>query len=312
MPPLLLVSEPVRTRSLTTGVARSLVMANLARRKRAAVLLSQLIEDDRLVLGSRRARLGGEAEDLEPAVWRATTGAPARVRGRAVHHVLALPTVRTFYSHASPRTLLNRNVRPFLAGYSALGLQARYFGRDTIALDRRLGMVLGYDVFPDGVVLIEAFVGLDVPTAIRREGELESAALAELLPEARAVDAWLPRFERAFASKVGAVLEAVPEASGELVPPPSRQLAAGPKEGRVAVPIGEVTAHVAGSRVWLGGDLLTSSYLLDEVEILMTRALREGRTPDEAALLPLAETALDGARPNDLLQAVRIAIAGGG
>ncbi len=129
-----------------------------------------------------------------PVFRRSTAGTAAFAGRRALVFSLALPHVAALFPDASPRTLLNRNVRPFLRGLTAAGALAHYFGREWVSVRKRPAMLLGFDAAEDGAVLVEAIAGFDEPFALPDElaSDDERAAdrftghvpvgLAEVLP----------------------------------------------------------------------------------------------------------------------------------
>jgi hypothetical protein len=74
----------------------------------------------------------------------------------------------------------------------------------------------------------------------------------------------------------------------------------------VAIPLGVVEA-VTVPRVRVSGDLLVSSAALARVEARAQAALESGVPLDESVLAPLQGAPLDGARPPDVLSALRAA-----
>ena len=72
-------------------------------------------------------------------VRRRTTGTAAWIGRRALWCSLALPAVDALYDDATLPTLLNRNVRPWLRGFTRSGIPAAYFGRECERLQRTFG-----------------------------------------------------------------------------------------------------------------------------------------------------------------------------
>jgi hypothetical protein len=244
---------------------------------------------------------------------RLTSGTAAYVGDRAIVWTLALPHVAALFPDATPRTLLNRNVRVFLNGLRRVGgAPAHYFGREWISVDRRPAALLGFEVSQGGAVLIEVIAGMDASLAL-------PAAITTA--EERAIDRWLGKTPAALGEVMtgdapaiaGEVMHAVARRSatpiagpppGPLTPLPSLTDARSPMPpGFVAgpgmrVPIGwlDTGLHPATGEVWLGGDVLAPAYVYRSV------ALGD---------LEPGEVALDGASLADLHQAVRPARAAG-
>jgi hypothetical protein len=252
----------------------------------AAWLTASVITGPAVLLGaSQRAGrvldLGAAAAAGTTVLRRATAGTAAHVRGRAVVWTLALPHVAALAPDATARTLLNRNVRGFLAGLARAGAPAHYFGREWISVRHRPAAILGYTMTPAGAVLIEVMAGVDAPLALPE-------ALAT--DEERAVDRWRGKAPLAlgelgdleplgFAAEVMRVVAprdgAPAEEGAPVVVAPAAPVTRAddplpegfaPVPGR-RVPIGWIDLAVdrAGGRVWIGGDVLAPRWALDAV-----------------------------------------------
>lgn len=257
-----------------------------------SVLLNATLEADALVLGALQLestlRARSPASFDQRTVRRATTGTEAQLSGAVLYHALALPRVAALYADASARTLLNRNLRAFLRGYTAAGVPLRYFGTEVLALLGHPVALVGYDVSESGAVLIEVLVGLENPcvvrSALKREPPAALYALLRRSPPAAdllraAVDGIVSRLE---ATSVEVDLPDV--APAVTLEEPSTAPSA------VGIPLGVVEA-VAAPRLRIFGDLLVG-----------TAALR--RFEESADVRALEGAALDGARPADLVAAV--------
>jgi hypothetical protein len=272
-----------------------------------AVLASAVIEGQALVLGAlqREATL----RERSPARFdvalhrRATTGTEAQLSGPALYHALALPGVNALYPDASSRTLLNRNLRAFLQGYTAAGVPLRYFGTEVLALLGHPVALVGYDQTASGGVLIEVLVGLENPAVVRSALKREPPAALWSIVKSRPAPLDL----------LEAVTRGVPErlglsATDVLAELPPAQVSPAPAFSdlpsvQVPIPLGVVEASRA-PELRITGDLLASRAALTEVERLAS--LVPAANPLDAAVLsPLAGTALDGARPADLLAALQ-------
>ncbi len=303
-------------RELPLAEALGLAPVMLARSEATgeAYLAATVVRGPAVILGSRQRagrvlQLDACAAAAMPVYRRLTSGTAAYVGEQGIVWTLALPRVDSMIPDASPRTLLNRNVRPFLRGLTrAGGAPAHYFGREWISVRKRPAALLGFEVSPGGAVLIEVIAGLDAPIAV-----------PEVLTTAgeRAVDRWLGKAPAALGEVMGgdavtiarvvmetvalgspALLREVPDPPGTLLAPPSadapmpRGFVAGPA---TAVPIGWLDTGIdpATGEVWLGGDALAASYVYV--------AVARGDLPSGEAV----EVALEGASLADLHEAVR-------
>jgi hypothetical protein len=322
------IEPAVRTPPEALALGRALV--SRAEREKTPQISASLTHAPAVVLGA--AQRAGRVVDLESCrhagvtvLRRTTTGVAAWLGGRAFVFTIALPHIASLFPDATARTLLNRNVRPLLKGFSRAGVAAHYFGRDFLTLRQRPAALLGFDVAPSGAVLLEVFAGYDEPMAVpdalvsHDERALDRwtgkrpASLAEILPGAHPGD--IARAVLAgFADRVGISPEAVSLAPGELDPSPFQPitdandpLPAGLRPGpAVPVPIGWVEAAVEPAtgdrppRVWLGGDILAPRWALERIG---ERALGSALGSP-----PLGDIPLEGATLSDLVQAVANAI----
>jgi hypothetical protein len=248
----------------------------------------------RFTLGSKRRR---------------TTGTEAELEGAVLYHALALPRVNALYSDASTRTLLNRNLRALLRGYTAAGVPLRYFGTEVLALLGHPVALVGYEQTASGAVLIEVLLGLEKPCVVRPALQREApAALREM---ARSAEAPRDFLGRAVAGTLERLGFSARDVAAELFDTVAAPFAAVMPEVSgtplsVAIPLGVVEA-VAAPRVRLGGDLLVGTAALARVEALAQEAWESGVTLDESVLAPLQGAPLDGARPADVLAVLRAA-----
>lgn len=283
------------------GLASSAL--SLAEELSEPVLTTSLVSGGGIVLGAlqRRQALAGTP------LCRRTTGPSARIVAQALYHAFALPRLTALAADATPRNLLNRYVRGFLRGYSRLGVQAQYFGREYFCLARRPCGLLGYDVAPSGAVLLELFVGLDAPVLEPSDETSERpVALAEAYGRSEP-EAFAERIQGGFAAKwqlelLACALE--PEALPSVRDTPGDYV-------RRRVPIGWLEASAAldgeSTRVRLAGDVLCSRVDVAAVESRAAAALLAGRDVDESVLAPLAEGPLDGAALSDVQAVLRAA-----
>jgi hypothetical protein len=241
---------------------------------------------------------------------RLTSGTAAYVGARAIVWTLALPHVAALVPDATPRTLLNRNVRAFLDGLRrAGGGLAHYLGREWISVGRRPAALLGFEVSaahdggsapkpPSGAVIIEVIAGVDAPLALP-----EALATAE----ERAIDRWLGKTPAALGEVMagdaltiaGDVMKTVARrAATPIDGPPSGPVTSLPPltsesspmpPGFVAgpgipVPIGWIDTgiHPTTREAWLGGDALVPAYVYRGVA---RGDLKPGEVPMEGASL---------------------------
>lgn len=268
----------------------------------SAVVLGALQREDtlrerstaRFSLGSKRRR---------------TTGTEAELEGAVLYHALALPRVNALYADASARTLLNRNLRAVLRGYTAAGVPLRYFGTEVLALLGHPVALVGYEQSESGAVLIELLLGLEKPCVVRPALKREPpAALREIVKSSEAPRDFLGRAVAGIVERLGvAARDVANDLSGEVSAPPAPVASEDSRvPAQVAIPLGVVEA-VATPAVRLGGDLLVSTPALSRVQALAQQALESGVTLDESQLAPLQGAPLDGARPADVLAALRAA-----
>jgi hypothetical protein len=234
---------------------------------------------------------------------RRTTGTEAQLDGAVLYHALALPRVDALFPDASARTLLNRNLRAVLRGYTAAGVPLRYFGTEVLALLGQPVALVGYDQTESGAVLIEVLLGLENPCVIRPALRREPpASLYGLLRRAPPPHEFLQSAVNGIAERLGKTSVDVAAALPAAVAPPLLDMSFPPVS--VAIPLGVVEA-VTQPSPRITGDLLVSTAALARVEALAQVALAAGEAPSDALLASLSGAPLDGARPADLLQVLR-------
>ena len=275
-----------------------------------ALLASASLTADALVLGSLQRedtlRVRSSARFDGRIVRRRTTGTEAQLEGAVLYHALALPRVDALFSDATARTLLNRNLRAVLRGYTAAGVPFRYFGTEVLAVLGHPVALVGYDQVASGVVLIELLIGLENPCVVRPALKREPpAALFPLLRQSPPAHEFLCKAVAGIVDRLGAtpldVAAALP------VAPAAAEPVAGSVRGSVAIPLGVVEA-VTVPEVRVTGDLLVGTAALHELEQRVTQALSDGERPNNEWLAALAGAPLDGARPADLLEALSLAV----
>jgi hypothetical protein len=300
-------------REVAPGEALALGPILLARTAadRVPHLAASVVRGPAVVLGGaqragRVLRLDACAARGITVLRRATAGTAAWVEGRAVIWTLALPHVAALVPDATPRTLLNRNVRGFLRGLGRAAAPAQYFGREWIAVLHQPAALLGFEATAGGEVLVEVIAGIDAPLAL--PGEV-------ITGDERAVDRWLGKTPRALgalakgdpawvaaevmmavAEQAGLQVEPVGDVEAFPLPPVAGDddpMPAGFVAGPGArVPVGWIDTGIdpATGRVWLGGDVLVPAHV------------RQAVTDGDA--VP-AEVAVEGGRLADLHDAAR-------
>lgn len=271
----------------------------------SALVLGALQREDTLrARSSARFELGVKR--------RLTTGTEAELEGAVLYHALALPRVDALYGDASARTLLNRNLRLLLRGYTAAGVPLRYFGTEVLALLGHPVALVGYDQRASGEVLIELLIGLEKPCVVRPA--LRREPPSALLPLLRSTESPRDLLQRVVAGVAERASSTARDVATELsaadlslegpTPPPPSEDSRMPVN--VAIPLGVVEA-VATPRARVFGDLLVGTAALSQVE-QRAREAWEAKLPlDESVLAPLRGSPLDGARASDLLAVLRAA-----
>jgi hypothetical protein len=291
--------------TLETELERALGLGKaalaLAESGRAA-LFSASFEGEALVLGALQRedtlRQRSPARFEQRVARRATTGTEAQLSGQVLYHALALPSVSHLFADASARTLLNRNLRAFLRGYTAAGVPLRYFGTEVLALSGVPVALVGYDQTESGAVLLELLIGLETPCVVRPA--LKRERPAGLFDTLGSRPELLGRVVNGIVEKL--------EASVEPVSPTQVALDAVSFEGTpsaVSIPLGVLEATLT-PRVRITGDMLCSQAALRRVEQAASLAPLTSQV-----LAPLHGAPLDGARPADVLQALERAAASG-
>lgn len=273
------------------------------------LLASATFTADALVLGSLQRedtlRQRSPARFDGRVLRRASTGTEAQLAGGVLYHALTLPRVDALFSDATSRTLLNRNLRAILRGYTAAGVPFRYFGTEVLALLGHPVALVGYDQLSSGAVLIEVLVGLQKPCVVRSALKREApAALFPLLRAEPPAHEFLQRVVRGIVDKLGMasvdVAAALP-APGVVPAVPAQHAPAS-----VVVPLGVVEA-VLEPAPRITGDLLVGRAALARFEAAAAQAWRAGQAPDNEILALFDGAPLDGARAPDLLQALLLA-----
>lgn len=272
------------------------------------VLVGRRVQGPAVLLGSRQ-RAGAvvklpDCMSQGVVVYRRATLGPAAWVSDALWWTLCLPSLTTLFADARPETALNRNVRGLLRGLARAGVAATYPGRTFLAVRGAPAVLLGYDLLPDGALVLDAVAGLDAPVflpeALRASEEAAIDRTWGRSPVPLGVEA------SAVASVLDAVAEGVARSGGREIVPWVDQLPTGAAavttaddpvpadmalRGAAAVPIGRVEAWGDTKSLWLGGDVYGSGADLDR----LAAALAAGESPPD-------DLHLEGARVSDFLR----------
>ena len=273
-------------------------------------LVSAALRCEALVLG--RLQREDSLRQRSPARFdvelarRLTTGTEAQLSGAVLYHALSLPRVDVLFADASARTLLNRNLRAILRGYTAAGVPLRYFGTEVLALLAQPVALVGYEQTASGAVLIEVLIGLEAPCVVRSALKREPpAALYDVLRARPAPFDLLQRAVQGVVERLAATAIDINASLPAATPIPTLEALAAPAS--VVIPLGVVEA-VTAPQVRITGDLLVSTAALSRVEALAQAALDAKQPFSDDLLSPLRGAPLDGARPPDLLSALTRAL----
>ena len=277
------------------------------------VLLSATFEAEALVLGALQleSTLRGRspARFDVPIVRRSTTGTEAQLSGKVLYHALALPRVDSLFPDASPRTLLNRNLRAFLRGYTAASVPLRYFGTEVLSLLGHPVALVGYDQSAVGAVLIEVLIGLESPCVVRPALKREPPeALYRLLRSEPSSPDLLQRAVHGIVTRLGATQVALAELPRPVANRP--ELGALTPQASVSIPLGVIEA-VSLPAVRVLGDMLVGSAVLERVAVAAQGAHEAGQALANDVLAALQGAPLDGARPADVVAVLEQAFSPG-
>ncbi|MBK8253684.1 MAG: hypothetical protein IPK82_13580 [Polyangiaceae bacterium] len=314
-----------QTRSIHSVLGAANALIQKARYSSAPCFAASLVNGPAVILGAhqRASRvlspnaLTLRERGLLGVYRRASAGTAVYTRERMLCFALALPDVRTLYTDASFRTILNRNVRPFLKGLSMKAGPAHYFGRETVSVRKEPAMVLGFDVTPDGCVLIEGFIGWDAPVALPKDlasgdeqvlGRFRGhspVALGDVVSAGVTPDDVAYCIQQAFVARGGGdwtqfepfIDENNHSKEVELAPEKAGYTWLAP----VQIPVGwlEKAVFQEGSqtRLWLGGDVLAPRVWLDELAL---RLIESGSFDSDS------DPPLDGVSLAELVNKARV------
>ncbi len=276
----MLVVAPRET-SVVEALCESRALLGLAADREAPAAGAWLLAPGRSIVLGQMQHASRVLLSHRPQSWsvlrRATTGTAVALDGGLLLSV-ALPSIDAVFRDATPRTVLNRNLRLFLAGLRHASLPVAYFGREHLAWQRRPIAVCGMEMDPSGALLVEAFLTKRGDLAIPRElttdversvdrfagktsAPLDEAApaktlseIAELALEGIAERVGTEPLEHQLSVEPRGDVMVMSDASP--LPPGSR-----PRAPR-AVPIGWLDIAETPAGIWIGGDVLAPSYVL--------------------------------------------------
>jgi len=286
-----LLTFPFEELPLEAAIDRSrgaFVLAQLALEKTdvplAVLGVTAIQPGPAIVLGAMQhaARVAPGAFDAATkiSVVRRTTSGTGFCLDGGMLFTMALSTADAAFADATARNMINRCVRPLLAGFARAGLSATYLGREWIAHQRHALAVLGVDLSPRGSILIEAWLTekgqLSIPRSVassleascdryrgRPQRSLEEVA-AGLSREQIA-----QRFIEGAADRLGGLPQLVNDmpaadvAALRVTRPDDPLPADFTLLPPIEIPIGflDVARTSAGSS-WVGGDMLAPTYAL--------------------------------------------------
>ncbi len=272
---MLLLTVGPRHRPHALAFAESAALLGVAEAEQAAVAGAWILPaGPRVCLGALQVA-GRVLREVDPAsvVRRASTGAAVSVDG-GVLVTFAVPTVDHVHRDATPRTALNRNIRPLLAGLRHAGLVATYLGRDFVSVERRPIGSIGLDGLRSGALSIELLFTArgslrpppdwvtDLESGTERFRGLASLALEERCSdlERLASDVLEGIADRLGAERESREVDAVPLAG---VDGPKSPLSEGALRFEpLPIPMGWLDLALVDGLPWIGGDLLAPAYAL--------------------------------------------------
>lgn len=305
------------------------LLADALRRSgaREGALVVAPVEADAIVLGSfqraastvdlaRVARVGTQL------ARRSTGGTAIRAQRGQVFVALELASAAAFEGSPDPSRALNRQVRPLLGALARLGIPATYTGRDFVWA--RGAPVAWLGVTHDratGGVGIEALVAVDAPFGLDPADDLAHGAVERWMDKTPSTLSSLRGAPVATADVVAAIVDAyATRANGEVVSFELGGLRAldprtedAPFGALVAERMGLVGAVVDRGRHAIGGELMASRGVLDELARALDRADDDAIDATvDAHLGPASGALLFGVRSlASIAKAVRAARAAG-
>lgn len=232
------------------------------------VCTASVFEDTVTILGALQVetRLLVESIDVSAARRRSTSGTAAHFPRGGVVVSVGLPTLDWVFRDASAGTVLNRNLRLFLAGFAHAGLPAAYFGREWLALRRDPIGLVGLDVRRSGAILLEVWSSLEGSFALPRQActDLERACdryrgrvPVDIGKAAADPLRFATRVVEGIAERMGVGLERHELATGFEDAPPLELLGAEDViEAPLAIPVGFLDVARGPRGTFVGGDLL--------------------------------------------------------
>ena len=276
--------------SVEEAITRSSALLAAAHDERTVVISASVLEPGpTVVLGAlQRAGRVLDLEEVGPAgvrvLRRPTTGTGFALDGGLLVS-LALPSLDAVFSDVTPRTFLNRNVRPIMRGLDAAGLPCSYFGREWLSARGTSGAraralaVLGFELEPGGAALFEAYLTLrgsleipgEIASDLERSCERYRGRPTMSLEEAERPSPDVEHLLAAMAERIGFETRWV---SGHVINTDARRTATtvtrehDPIDADAElfepkpIPIGFMDRARVGRESWVGGDMLGPSFAL--------------------------------------------------
>lgn len=274
-----------RERPLWDALGLGVTALDLAEQRNTPVFGVSLVQSRAVILGAMQRtgcviNANACARKGVGMMRRLTTGPAAFLDGSGLILTLALPHVAAIYEDATNRTLLNRNVRPFLHAFNQASVMAHYFGREWISLRKSPAALIGFDMTRTGAVLIEVILGADNSIALPKELQAvterkidrfmgkTAVGLREIVPDIR--------LETFVEKVVETIVDPVNASSMEVTSPgavPADDMDPWCRgyvlKKSVRVPIGYLevgVSHAEGLPSWcLGGDVLAPRWLYADI-----------------------------------------------
>jgi hypothetical protein len=288
-----------------------------AEAERGALLGVRVVTSKAVVRGAFQRDFwvnSGSGDDGAARVQRASGGPTVTVGRGSLHVALSLPAASAL-TDGNPQNLVNRYVRPLLAGLTRGGALAHYFGRDWVSVQHRPAAWVGYaHERGTGRALFEAFVGVSEPFAPAGRPsfrEKEPGSLEQIVGRAfdaaevaqRIADQYAKAYDGLAVELPGRAGSWSGEADARPAPDP-------PWDAEGEEPIGSIAAGEDGlGRMRVGGDLLVSSDALTALEARVAAIVAElgpSGEPTAGALEAISEaTRAELTAPGTALHGVR-------
>ncbi|MDP3274585.1 MAG: hypothetical protein Q8Q09_05275 [Deltaproteobacteria bacterium] len=293
-----LVFHALQTCSVADALALTPSLRETAKQENAVHLAAFEIQGPAILLGrwqhASRVLEADHCASRAIAIHRRETAGTAGYVGPegAVLFSLALPTMTSLVADTLSDTVINRNIRGFLQGFTRAGALAHYFGREWLALSKQPGALVGVEQAEDASVSVEILVGaqqsIELPHEACSTVELGISRYRGKSPVswARAAPNAPPLSQRVslIATTVAHRAErALHHATSALSPQQSHPVALDVTlDHHVACAIGHVDlGHFSSGELWIGGDVMLSS----RARSRLLRALKQTPAQRESAIV---------------------------